>query len=133
MQALGADIKPLVPTPWSQPFTRRAFLRGAGVSLALPWLESLPLRAADSGKIVTQATKPPVRFGCIYFSNGVEPAHWWAKGAGADMEIGPGLQRSEEHTSELQSQSNLVCRLLLEKKKKKRKIYSIQIEKYDTT
>src|SRR5688572_32086112 len=30
--------------------------------------------------------------------------------------------RSEEHTSELQSQSNLVCRLLLEKKKKKQKI-----------
>src|SRR2546430_11992435 len=28
------------------------------------------------------------------------------------------LERSEEHTSELQSQSNLVCRLLLEKKKK---------------
>src|SRR2546430_10263333 len=28
-----------------------------------------------------------------------------------------GMQRSEEHTSELQSQSNLVCRLLLEKKK----------------
>src|SRR2546427_8857595 len=28
------------------------------------------------------------------------------------------LPRSEEHTSELQSQSNLVCRLLLEKKKK---------------
>src|SRR2546427_6032121 len=30
-----------------------------------------------------------------------------------------GNERSEEHTSELQSQSNLVCRLLLEKKKKK--------------
>src|SRR2546430_918603 len=30
-------------------------------------------------------------------------------------------QRSEEHTSELQSQSNLVCRLLLEKKKKQKK------------
>src|SRR5256886_8792087 len=30
-----------------------------------------------------------------------------------------GKARSEEHTSELQSQSNLVCRLLLEKKKKK--------------
>src|SRR2546430_11317593 len=29
------------------------------------------------------------------------------------------VDRSEEHTSELQSQSNLVCRLLLEKKKKK--------------
>src|SRR2546427_3078559 len=32
------------------------------------------------------------------------------------------VNRSEEHTSELQSQSNLVCRLLLEKKKKKNKI-----------
>src|SRR2546430_3034860 len=31
----------------------------------------------------------------------------------------PERVRSEEHTSELQSQSNLVCRLLLEKKKKK--------------
>src|SRR5688572_32264699 len=31
------------------------------------------------------------------------------------------VRRSEEHTSELQSQSNLVCRLLLEKKKKKKK------------
>src|SRR5688572_31237760 len=30
------------------------------------------------------------------------------------------LRRSEEHTSELQSQSNLVCRLLLEKKKNKK-------------
>src|SRR2546427_4510166 len=34
--------------------------------------------------------------------------------------------RSEEHTSELQSQSNLVCRLLLEKKKKKNKVTSIK-------
>src|SRR5688572_31785314 len=33
--------------------------------------------------------------------------------------------RSEEHTSELQSQSNLVCRLLLEKKKKKDKTQTI--------
>src|SRR5256886_3838111 len=32
--------------------------------------------------------------------------------------------RSEEHTSELQSQSNLVCRLLLEKKKTQTKVYS---------
>src|SRR5688572_33193021 len=37
---------------------------------------------------------------------------------GSEEFAGP---RSEEHTSELQSQSNLVCRLLLEKKKKKKK------------
>src|SRR5688572_31664513 len=34
-----------------------------------------------------------------------------------------GRKRSEEHTSELQSQSNLVCRLLLEKKKNHGKAY----------
>src|SRR2546430_12477858 len=38
--------------------------------------------------------------------------------------------RSEEHTSELQSQSNLVCRLLLEKKKKTKKKTTIYINKY---
>src|SRR5688572_33054073 len=36
------------------------------------------------------------------------------------------FKRSEEHTSELQSQSNLVCRLLLEKKKKKKKIIRLK-------
>src|SRR5688572_31621961 len=45
---------------------------------------------------------------------------------GAPVGAGPGgrrgvVGRSEEHTSELQSQSNLVCRLLLEKKKKESK------------
>src|SRR2546430_7788214 len=37
----------------------------------------------------------------------------------AQRNRGDRRNRSEEHTSELQSQSNLVCRLLLEKKKKK--------------
>src|SRR2546430_13387388 len=37
--------------------------------------------------------------------------------------------RSEEHTSELQSQSNLVCRLLLEKKKKKNNMNTLQISR----
>src|SRR2546430_10247224 len=39
------------------------------------------------------------------------------------IEIGLELMRSEEHTSELQSQSNLVCRLLLEKKKALRSMH----------
>src|SRR2546430_10199225 len=37
-----------------------------------------------------------------------------------NVELDSAVTRSEEHTSELQSQSNLVCRLLLEKKKKTR-------------
>src|SRR5688572_30870445 len=43
------------------------------------------------------------------------------RGSGNGRRVGRrcGRRRSEEHTSELQSQSKLVCRLLLEKKKKK--------------
>src|SRR2546422_2791519 len=40
---------------------------------------------------------------------------------GQDLALVSALDRSEEHTSELQSRLHLVCRLLLEKKKKKRK------------
>src|SRR5260221_9203945 len=43
-------------------------------------------------------------------------------------ERGPAPKRSEEHTSELQSHSDLVCRLLLEKKKKKRTSSNSEIE-----
>ncbi len=63
--------------------SRRNFLRGAGVALTLPWLESLPVFA--QGKA---SNKPPIRFAHLFFSNGVEPIHWWAKGSGAAMEFG---------------------------------------------
>src|SRR5690554_7110940 len=42
----------------------------------------------------------------------------------------PGLPRSEEHTSELQSRPHLVCRLLLEKKKKEIKRVAIGTPSY---
>ncbi|HEU0124576.1 MAG TPA: DUF1552 domain-containing protein [Bryobacteraceae bacterium] len=70
--------------------SRRHFLRGAGVALALPWMESL--RAAN---------KAPVRFACVYFSNGVEPIHWWAKGQGAQMELGPAAQPLLPHREDI--------------------------------
>src|SRR3989454_5205710 len=49
----------------------------------------------------------------------------WPGNFGGNMDVsdvaeGATLYRSEEHTSELQSPCNLVCRLLLEKKKKKK-------------
>src|SRR2546430_15588171 len=50
---------------------------------------------------------------------GFQPAHAQLLAGGGDLVVTFGWQpggRSEEHTSELQSQSNLVCRLLLEKK-----------------
>ncbi len=78
--------------------SRRNFLRGAGVALTLPWLESVPLYAAETEKPAGKANNaPPKRFGCIYFSNGVEPVHWFAKGAGKDMQLGPGLIDMARH------------------------------------
>src|SRR2546427_9604917 len=51
--------------------------------------------------------------------------------AGATSKTSASPPRSEEHTSELQSQSNLVCRLLLEKKKKiKKTAYNEYTTKY---
>jgi len=76
--------------------SRRNFLRGAGVALALPWMESLPLAGAQqaaSPAAKAAANKPPTRFALVYFSNGVEPIHWWAKGGnGMNMELGPVLE-----------------------------------------
>src|SRR5215510_964938 len=49
-------------------------------------------------------------------------APWTMSGSGLDSSASP-LLRSEEHMSELQSRGQLVCRLLLEKKKKQNYMY----------
>src|SRR5262245_31157342 len=91
------------PTSSQPHVSRRSFLRGAGVALTLPWLESIPLFAAEAGKqgVEAKSAEPPTRFACIFFSNGVEPIHWWAKGSGASMEIGPGLQPMLPHREDM--------------------------------
>src|SRR2546430_4772141 len=48
-----------------------------------------------------------------------------------ELDSETGRVRSEEHTSELQSQSNLVCRLLLEKKKNRRGVHPICTQTVD--
>lgn len=67
--------------------SRRLFLQGMGVSVALPWLESLPVWGAEA---VAKA-KTPQRFACMFIGDGISPQHWWAKGKGADMELGSSL------------------------------------------
>ena len=84
---------------------RRAFLRsctGAATTiLGLPFLESLRVRADDTGKLVRNAALPPVRLGCVFFSNGVEPAHWWAKHQAGKIEYGKSLAPLQEHSSDI--------------------------------
>ncbi len=70
---------------------RRTFLRGVGVTMALPWLESLPVWGA--APLAGGSPAPcPKRFAAVFMACGVNPDHWWAKGAGADMELSPSLQ-----------------------------------------
>src|SRR5205085_1569853 len=63
----------------------------------------------------TQPLAPYGLLGALSFSAEAPETDAWTAG------------RSEEHTSELQSQSNLVCRLLLEKKKNKKKVINEKI------
>ena len=79
--------------------SRRHFLRGVGVALALPWLESLPVFGRTAGAATSNT--PPLRLGIVFFSNGVEPAHWWAKGTGGAMELGPVLQPMLPHREDM--------------------------------
>src|SRR5438270_10010832 len=59
-------------------------------------------------------------FSMLVMQNGKTVFEHYANGGGPEMRCKIfRVSRSEEHTSELQSQSNLVCRLLLEKKKNK--------------
>src|SRR6195256_1947815 len=62
--------------------SRRAVLRGAGVTMALPWLESLSAFADTS----TPAAFPK-RFAALFMGNGVNEDHWDAEGSGAAMTL----------------------------------------------
>lgn len=72
------------------PLSRRTFLRGVGVSMALPWMESLQLRAASSTK--RGDSEPPVRLAVTFSGNGFHSKEWWAKGEGSGMELGKVLE-----------------------------------------
>lgn len=84
--------------------TRRTFLRGAGVTMTLPWLESVP---SFGSPLDAAATSPPKRFAALFMGCGVHPNEWWAKGAGASMELG----RCLEPLAPLRSKINVVSGL----------------------
>jgi hypothetical protein len=64
--------------------SRRAVLRGAGVTVALPWLESLQA-----------ATAHPKRLAVLFMGTGINEDHWWARGQGESMELSKTLQPLE--------------------------------------
>ena len=66
---------------------RRMFLRGVGVSMALPWLESRPVWG-DEPMGQTMPPHAPVRTAVLFAGNGFHSKEWWAKGTGKNMELG---------------------------------------------
>ncbi|MCX6592909.1 MAG: DUF1552 domain-containing protein [Acidobacteria bacterium] len=70
--------------------SRRAVLRGAGCTVALPWLESMHALADTP-----PASAFPKRFGVVFLGNGVNEDHWSAEGEGAAMKLSKTLQPLE--------------------------------------
>jgi len=68
-------------------FSRRTMLRGLGVSMALPWMESMAVWGQE-----TSANKPsqeaPTRMAILFAGCGFHRHEWWAKGNGSNMELG---------------------------------------------
>jgi Protein of unknown function (DUF1552) len=90
----------------SSHLNRRTLLCGVGASVALPWLESIPVWGrelhADDGSPAF-----PKRFAAVFMGNGVNPDHWWAKGGGDQME----LSKSLEPLAPLRSRLNVITGL----------------------
>jgi hypothetical protein len=72
--------------------SRRAFLRGVGVTMALPWMESLPVWGDETAASGKEASRPPVRLAVLFSGNGFHRGEWWAKGSGKEMEFGKVLE-----------------------------------------
>jgi hypothetical protein len=82
--------------------SRRTFLHGVGVTMALPWLESVRVWGGETagalaaGSTVAGPGGPfPKRFCVMFMGNGINGNHWWAKGQGAEMKLGKTLQPLE--------------------------------------
>lgn len=70
--------------------SRREWLRGAGVLMGLPWLESMAVwgHAAEPAKTLDSVHPFPQRFAVMFMACGVHPEHWWAKEKDGEMELG---------------------------------------------
>ena len=75
--------------------SRRTILRGLGVSMALPWFESV--RAfADDTQDAAKLNEPPTRMAILFSGCGYHRHEWWAKGEGSQMELGKVLHPLNE-------------------------------------
>lgn len=91
---------------WSnKSLSRRTLLRGAGVSLALPWLDAMtPIRTLAASETTASA---PVRLAVLFMPNGVHPKRWTPEGEGKDFQLSPILEPLRELKDQTLVLSNL--------------------------
>ncbi len=87
------------PRTREEALSRRTFLRGSGVTMALPWLESLSGFGVSPASAAT--TSGPQRFAVLFMGTGISPGRWWAKGAGSDLELSESLAPLEPLKSKI--------------------------------
>jgi hypothetical protein len=101
-------------------FSRRRMLRGLGVTMALPWMESLPVWGDEP--VRNQASsEAPVRLAVLFAGNGFHSKEWWVKGEGAQMELGQVLSPLADFRQKM-----LVVRGLFNEEAQKGNIHSSQ-------
>ena len=76
-------------------FSRRTLLKGAGCSMALPWMASLDAVADPA------TAEFPKRFGVVFLGCGINEDHWGATGNGADMKLAKSLSPLEPLKSKI--------------------------------
>jgi hypothetical protein len=87
--------------------SRRSFLRGVGVSMALPAFDSFwsPEAAAAAAKETALAVSPtgaPLRMAFVYVPNGVHQKNWWPKAEGKAFELSATLKPLEKVKGDIQ-------------------------------
>src|SRR6185295_17107446 len=100
----GLPRKSPLPLP-QRDFSRRNFLRGVGIAMALPALQSIVPKLGRTaaaattdatGLVATTATGAPLRTAFLYFPNGAIPAAWRPTGAGKDFVLSRTLKPLEK-------------------------------------
>lgn len=101
--------------------SRRKVLRGAGVTMALPWFESIRVWGDEPSATVSVGSEPPVRMAVLFAGNGFHGREWWAEGTGSDMKLGKVLAPLGPHREKL-----LFIRGLYNEEARKGNIHSSQ-------
>jgi hypothetical protein len=101
MSATNSDVTDPIAPPRRGRLSRRHFLGGLGVAVALPVLASLRTRTRFASRVLpvggvgTTPTGAPLRTAFVYVPNGAIPDAWWPKGEGTKFQLSRSLQPLE--------------------------------------